>query len=165
MQIPKLLRSLAMASMYVFSFSCIASVIFGVLYQPKGGSLLDLPLPLLLAELLAAAAFIAMLGGFIGSILARSLENAGLRRLGQYATAQVLDYRYTGERDNRDPVVRIKLQVLPPGGEPFEAVAEDVLSMLDMSSLVSGSMVPVRYDPATKEVALVKPKRAKQEDF
>ncbi len=109
--------------------------------------------------------FALMLGGLIGSVVVRSRENAEVRKFGRSAMAKVLAVHETGEWDNNRPVLRIKLEVYPPGSASFETVAEDVVPQFQLGMLEPGAKVPVRYDPRTKQVALEKAKRTKEDDF
>ncbi len=119
---------------------------------------------------LAGLLLVAVMVSAIGFFAARDLENALLRRWGQSATATVLAVRDTHERDNGRRVKRIKLAVQPPHGAPFEAVAEDILSSLEIGPVSPGTAVAVKYDPRTREVALEsfkspKTKRPKADNF
>jgi hypothetical protein len=102
--------------------------------------------------------------------LVRIIENAHLRRFGQPATAKVLDLHWikTGQYSwgNMYNNVRVKLEVRLPDGGSFEAVAEDTTDVSEQ--LEEGKSYPVKYDPLTKEVALVampKQPKPKEKDF
>ncbi len=166
MQLPKFLRKLIWISMAVFVVALVTTAVLSGIYQPNDTSnLLKLPLPMLITTILTMISFFLIPGAFIGSIIVRTAENAGLRHFGESATAKVLAIHTTGERDNGSPVMRIKLEVHPPNGAPFEAVAEDVIPFSQFMNISEGATVSVRYDPNTKEVALEKIKRTKAEDF
>lgn len=62
-------------------------------------------------------------------LVVRPAENALLRRFGKSETAMVRAVEGVNERDDRVGVYRVKLEVDPPGGEPFVAVAEDAIRM------------------------------------
>ena len=168
MKLPKFLRRLTLISFIIFMVLITTSVILSaVLNHPA--PLMQLPWPEKYSIILAGVSFVVMLLSWFGSLIARSLENASLQRSGLPASAKVLAIRDTGETDNQNPVVRVKLKVYPEGGTPFEAVAEDLISRLAVADLEPGSKVAVRYNPKTKEVALehVKSSKAakKEADF
>jgi hypothetical protein len=98
-----------------------------------------------------------------GGSLMYSINNASLRRNGKRAPAVVLDSRWTGVTDSSGKdVTRFKLEVHPPDEAPFVAIAEDSYYMWD---LIDGQEINVWYDPTTKDVALEKPKKIKQNNF
>jgi hypothetical protein len=107
----------------------------------------------------------AFIVSFIGMLVVRDIENAILRRFGESAKATVRAFATTNESVNRVGVYRVKLEVHPSGGEPFVAVAEDAFRIVNM--VKPGDTVSVKYDPRTKEVALVMPRKmkTKMEDF
>jgi hypothetical protein len=165
MKLPKLLRQSVWIALPVFVVAVVITVILSSVYHADTSDMLKTPWPVRLGFIVSALSFVCIPTAFILSIIIRSVENFGLRRLGRSATAKVLAVRETGETDNNSPVVRIKLQVQPPDGPPFEAVAEDVISRLQVGALSPGARVSVRYDPRTKEVALENAKRTKADNF
>lgn len=167
MTITKTLRKLGWIGFVLFIFSCPATgMLTAIMPLPEHASgLFDVPFPAQVTLILAALGFILMMGGLVGSVVVRFMENAEVRKVGQSATAKVLAVHETGEWDNNSPVLRIKLEVHPPDGASFETVAEDVVPSFQMGMLEPGSKVPVKYDPRTKHVALEKAKRTKEEDF
>jgi hypothetical protein len=60
----------------------------------------------------------------------------------------------TGTTINQDPLVRMVLEVHPPGGAPFQAETERLVSRLQIPQIQPGMVVEVKYDPATNAVAL-----------
>ncbi len=98
----------------------------------------------------------------VGLLVFRSIENALLRQFGKPATATVLAVAVTNERVNGVHVYRVKLEVHPTGEKSFIGVAEDVMRWGNL--VTAGDTVPVKYDPFTKEVALVFPKRVKKKE-
>jgi len=159
MKLPQFIRKLVPLSIVVFVLSCIAF-----------GFLLISPWPWLAAVsvVLAGISYIIFMGA---ATLVRIIENALLRQFGQPATATVLDFYgiKTGTSHGWTTYggVRVKLEVHPPDGGSFEAIAED---SYDISlQLREGGSVPVKYDPGTKEVALVMPRvtkeKVKEKDF
>lgn len=161
MKLPQLIRKLIPLWIVVFVLSCI-------------GTFAAFALPFPWTWLSAVAVFLAgvsyMNFMFTASLIC-IIENAYLRRFGQPATATVLDFhgiktgnnRYTG---NEYVGVRVKLEVHTPEGGSFEAVAEDTSEV--GWQLEEGKSYPVKYDPLTKEVALVampKQPKPKEKDF
>ncbi len=165
MKLPKTLRRLTWVFLAAFVVSCLAIPVTESFLHDLNPDPAHLPLPVLVLLALMGVFFLLMIGSLLGSVLIRSAENAGLRNFGQSATAKVLAVHETGERDNYRPVVRIKLEVHPPNSAPFEAVAEDALASPQLWNISPGATVAVRYDPRTKEVALEKSKKSKEDDF
>lgn len=125
----------------------------------------DLSLTARLSEFVFMASLAAFAISFMGMLVFRSIVNALLHRFGESGTAIVRAVEGTNERVNRVGVYRVKLEVHPSGGEPFVAVAEDAIRMVNMVD--PGDTVSVKYDPRTREVALVMPRKMKpvREDF
>lgn len=124
-----------------------------------------LSLPSRLSEFVFIASLAAFAVSFIGMLVFRSIVNALLHRFGESGTAIVRAVEGTNESVNRVGVYRVKLEVHPSGGAPFVAVAEDAIRIVNM--IDPGDRVSVKYDPRTKEVALVMPRKMKpiREDF
>jgi len=156
MKIPRLFRKLAP----IFGIACgvflLAASIFGIAEWKTLAAA---------SGILMAVSFVLAFVFLIGSIVVRNLENALIRRFGEPATAMVRAVEGINERDNRVSVYRVKLEVHPSSGESFVSVAEDAIRMSNYLS--PGDSVSVKYDPSTKEVALVMPKKikVKKEDF
>jgi hypothetical protein len=112
-----------------------------------------------IAGIVFGAAVVVFIITFIGLLVVRDIENALLRRFGTPATAMVLEIAGTNERVNNVGVYRIRLEVQPASGGSFKAVAEEALRMVNMVN--PGNTVSVKYDPRTKEVALVLPHKMK----
>ena len=116
--------------------------------------------------ILAGLSYFTFMGA---ATLVRIIENAVLRRFGQPATATVLDFHgiKTGTWHGHTTYggMRAKLEVHPPDGGSFVAVAEDTFDV--GLQLQMGESLPVKYDPLTKEVALMMPKqpKTKEKDF
>lgn len=90
-----------------------------------------------------------------GSPLLSWWTNRRVRREGQRATAKILDVWDTGTTINNNPVVGIRLEVHPIAGAPFVANTQQLVSRLRVQQLKPGTELKVRYDPETKEVALL----------
>jgi hypothetical protein len=153
MKLPKLLRTLATISLTVGLVSLFGNIILSVFLDDGPILLFQLPRTAL-ALIIATVSFVVMLASLVGSVILGKAENESLRRSGLAATAKILAVDDTGITINKNPVARIKLEVFPPSGTPFEAVAEELISRLEVGSISPGVEVTVRYNPTTKEVAL-----------
>jgi hypothetical protein len=153
MKLPKLLRTLATISLLVGLVSLFGNIFLSVFLD-------DGPVPLFqlsrteLALIIAIVSFVVMLAALVGSVLLSKSANESLRRTGLAAQAKVLAVDDTGITINKNPVARIKLEVYPLSGTPFEAVAEELISRLEVGRISPGVQVTVRYNPTTRDVAL-----------
>lgn len=91
----------------------------------------------------------------LGTSLIGGMENAEVLKNGQPAYAKVLELRDTGTTINNNPLVHFKLEVHPPAGSTFVAETERVIPRLQIPQIQPGTEVSVKFDPDTKEVALV----------
>jgi hypothetical protein len=98
-----------------------------------------------------------------GSPLLSWWTNRRVRREGQRATANVLEMWDTGTTINENPVVGLRLEVHPIAGAPFVAETQQLISRLRVQEYKPGTQVDVRYDPDTKEVALLEEKLGSSE--
>ena len=162
MQLPKILRRLAWFFLAAFFASWLGIAVVESFLHNFNPDPNNLPLPIAILTSLTLIFLFLGIGSFIVSFIVRPIENARLRRSGQPATAEVLAIRQTGEFDNNNPVLRFKLEVHPPNGAPFEAVAEDVIPYSQLGSITPGATIAVRYNPSTKNVAIEK---SKADDF
>ncbi len=156
MKLPKFFRKSVPVSAIVTALAMGAQLFFASLQW----SLLST-----LAGFLFQVSLFVLVVSFIGMLVFRDIENALLRRFGEPATAVVLATAMTNERVNRIHVYRVKLEVRPSHGGSFEAVAEDVFRFANIP--VVGNTVSVKFDPRTKEVAILLPGRTapKKDDF
>ena len=157
MKLPQLIRKLVPISIAVFVVSFIAAIFF---FGTQWNLLATM------SGVLAGLSYITFMGA---ATLVRIIENAVLRRFGQPAIATVLDFHgiKTGTWHGHTTYggMRAKLEVHPPDGGSFVAVAEDTFDV--GLQLRQGETLHVKYDPRTKEVALVMPRqpKTKKEDF
>ncbi|MDF1501281.1 MAG: hypothetical protein P1P76_12510 [Anaerolineales bacterium] len=96
----------------------------------------------------------AMLSIFSSPLLSW-LTNRRVLKEGQVADAKVLEMWDTGTTINENPMVGFRLEVHPISGAPFTADTERLVSRLRAHAIQPGTMVKVRYDPESKEVALL----------
>lgn len=91
----------------------------------------------------------------LGTSLLGGIENAQVLKNGQPAYAKVLELRDTGTTINYNPLVHFKLEVHPPAGPAFVAETERVIPRLQIPQIQPGTEVDVKFDPNTKEVAIM----------
>lgn len=77
----------------------------------------------------------------------RNAYGGGGVQNGVSAPATITSMWDTGTTINNNPLVGFKLQVLPPGGTPFEAECKQMISRLQVGVLQPGAAVTVSYDP------------------
>lgn len=72
-----------------------------------------------------------------------------LQKTGSPAEATILEVAETGMTVNRIyPVVKLKLEVRPPAGQPYQAELQTIINRLDIPQFQPGAVLAVRYDPA-----------------
>lgn len=91
----------------------------------------------------------------VGAPIVSWLSNRAALARGVPAEAVILKISDTGTTINDDPVVRLLLQVHPPGQSPFQAETEQLVSRLQILQVQPGATVQVKYDPTNQAVALV----------
>jgi hypothetical protein len=91
----------------------------------------------------------------LGSPLLSWWTNRRVMKSGQNAEAEVLDTWDTGTTINNNPLVGFRLEVHPGTGSSFTAETEKLISRLQLHKFQPGAKVKVRYDPESKEVALL----------
>jgi hypothetical protein len=147
------MRTLAIIALIVGSVSLFGNIVLSV-FLDDGPILLFQLRRTELALITATVSFVVMLAALVGSVLLSGSENQHLRRTGLATTAKVLAVDDTGITINKNPVARITLEVYPPDGPPFEAVAEELISRLEVGNISPGTHVMVRYNSTTRAVAL-----------
>jgi hypothetical protein len=95
------------------------------------------------------------LGLNVGATLVSGVTNRSLLAHGQSAHATILSVWETGTVVNNRPIIRLRLNVRPPGQAVFEAEAERVLPLLRIANVQPGEVIMVKYDPRTHDVAMV----------
>jgi hypothetical protein len=97
---------------------------------------------------------LAILGGtgFIiykafGSTFKSMSSNSNVLRTGVSAPAVILSVQDTGVTMNDNPQARIRLRVMPMGGEAFEAETTQIIGRFQVGMLVPNASVMVRFDP------------------
>ncbi len=73
------------------------------------------------------------------------------------ASAIILTMEETGHYTNKQPQVKLQVQVLPERGRNFVTEIKPVLSLVELDSIKTGTVVTVLYNPSnTKEVSFVR---------
>lgn len=133
-----------------------ATMFIGMIGLPEGsydwGELPVLSRYSLLVGGSLAAASTALL---VGAPILSGITNRSVLRHGQPADARILQIWDTGTTINQNPVVRILLEVHPPGGSTFQAETERLIPRLQVPQVQPGASVRVRYDPRSRAVAIV----------
>lgn len=100
---------------------------------------------------------LAILGGtgFImykafGSTFKNMAGNRNVLQTGVSAPAVILDVQDTGVTMNDNPQARIRVRVMPMGGEPFEAETTTFVGRFQVGLYVPGASLMVKYDPNDK---------------
>lgn len=71
-----------------------------------------------------------------------------LLRSGKQATGTILEVEDTGVTINEIyPLIKVRLEVQPPGGAPYQAETKMLVSRLEVPQIQPGLVVPVLYDP------------------
>lgn len=82
---------------------------------------------------------------------------ARLSRNGAEAEAVILSIEKTGRYVNNEPMVKMLVKVQPTSRRNFVAEISEVMTLMDLSTMRTGSMLKVKYNPAnTREVMLVR---------
>lgn len=134
-------------------FSTLMIAMFGL---PNGEYAWN-ELPVLARYSLIAMGFMAATATIllIGAVIVGGARNHAILEKGLPAQAVILKISDTGTTINKDPLVRLLLEVRPPGQPAFQAETERLISRLQIPLVQPGAMVSVKYDPDSHEVALV----------
>ncbi len=132
------------------------TLFIGMAGMPNGSyDWVELPL-LARYSLVGVGVFAAgIFASLIASLIVGSLANRSVLARGVRAEAVVLSVSETGTYINRQPLVRLVLEVRPSGGPPFQAQTETVISLVQIPQVQPGAALLVKYDPATQAVALL----------
>lgn len=106
----------------------------------------------LVLVILAAVLFFVFAQGGGKQTAQRNLLTTGIE-----AKARIVDLSDTGNRHNRNPEVRIQLEVRPATGEPFRASVTAFISPVDLPKFQPGTELTVRYDPANPAAVAIVP--------
>lgn len=133
-----------------------STMMFAMLGMPDGEyAWSELPLlartSIVVGGTFAAAATILL----ISAPIASGLHNRTILNRGLPAEAIILKVMDTGTTINKNPLVRLLLEVHPPNQPTFQAEAERLISRLQIPQIQPGATVHVKYDPVSQAVALV----------
>jgi hypothetical protein len=90
----------------------------------------------------------------VGAPIVAGLSNRSVLAHGRPAEAKILKIWDTGTTVNNSPMVRMLLEVQPPGEPAFQAETERLVSRLEIPQIQPGNVVGVKYDPSSRAVAL-----------
>ena len=82
-----------------------------------------------------------------GSTFKNMAGNKNVLQNGVSAPAVVMSVQDTGVTLNDNPQARIRLRVMPMGGDAFEAETTAVVGRFQVGMLVPGASLMVKYDP------------------
>jgi hypothetical protein len=106
-------------------------------------------IPILIVVIAFEAGFFAIFYFVFKTTLGPVAEQQELLQSGTPAEATILALEETGITvNNVYPVVKITLEVRPPGGQPYQAKLQTMIDRLDIPQVQPGKVVPVVYDPA-----------------
>lgn len=146
-----------------FILAAILLCLFGIgmVTLPEGGyAFEELPALVQFSLVLGGLALAASVLLVVGAEFSRVFANRKLQANGIEAEAKILKIWQTGTEINNSPVVGMLLEVRPPGEPPFEAETERLISILNIPSIQPGAVVHVKYDPESREVALMEARDA-----
>lgn len=110
-----------------------------------------------LAGSLALVIVYAILSRTIFPRMRQARSNRRLTRSGAEAEAIILSIERTGRYIDNEPMVKLVLKVQPAARINFVTEVREVITVMDLSQLRTGTILKVRYNPAnTREVMLVR---------
>ncbi len=106
-----------------------------------------------LGKLALALGLAVVIFGFVafafGKIFGGQARQRALQKTGVPAEATIIGLKETGLTVNEIyPVVKIQLQVRPPGGQPYQTEIRTMVSRLDIPKIQQGKVLRVMYDPS-----------------
>jgi hypothetical protein len=79
-------------------------------------------------------------------LIAKSMKTSSVVKSDEAAAvARVIEIVDTGGRYNRNPVVKLKLEVTPPGAHPYRVDVKTVISVVDVPAFQPGCVIRVKY--------------------
>ena len=103
---------------------------------------------LLTAVVLGGTGF--MMYKAFGSTFKGMASNRNVLQTGVTAPAVILSVQDTGVTMNDNPQARIRLRVMPMGGDAFEAEVTQIVGRFQVAMLAPNASVMVKYDPNDK---------------
>lgn len=133
-----------------------ATMFIGMIGLPKASyDRGELPLLSRYSRLVGGSLAAASTALLVGAPILSRITNRSVMRQGQTADARIREIWDTGTTINQNPVVRMLLEVHPPGGSTFQAETERLIPRLQLPQVQPGASVGVRYDPRSRAVAIV----------
>ncbi len=90
-----------------------------------------------------------------GSTFKGMASNRNVMQTGVSAPAVILSVQDTGVTMNENPQARIRLRVMPMGGDAFEAEVTQIVGRFQVAMLVPNASVTVKYDPNDKTKVVI----------
>jgi putative oligomerization/nucleic acid binding protein/uncharacterized protein DUF3592 len=91
--------------------------------------------------------FVLIFGLAFGPLVVDGIRHNRLRANGETAEAIILDIQETGVRVNRQPRVKITLEVRPSLRSAYQATTHKIVSYFEISKYQPGSVMEVKFDP------------------
>jgi hypothetical protein len=140
----------------MFMWIPFVTMFIGLIGTPSGSyDWIELPLLTRYSLLAVGIFFTATFFFLIGAPLVSWFTTRSILKTGKLAEAEILQIWDTGTTINNNPVVRIRLEVRPRLHSIFEAETEKLISRLKIPQYQPGTVVQVKYDPESQDVALV----------
>lgn len=84
--------------------------------------------------------------------LSPTIKRVTLQKSGVQAEAVILEVTDTHWTVNRIyPVIKLRLEVHPPEGKPFQAETKEVIERMNIPLFQPGAVIPVIYDPKNRK--------------
>ncbi|MEB8434454.1 hypothetical protein OO007_19610 [Cocleimonas sp. KMM 6892] len=106
---------------------------------------------LVLSAIFIAGVFYKVFGPFVK----RTSNEKVILDEGVIYKAKVITLVDTGGRQERHPEVTLNLEMLPQSGIPFEVEITTYVSVYQLSKLVPGSIITLKYDPRYPDSAVI----------
>jgi hypothetical protein len=154
MKLSTQMRSIA-DKLFWLTFVFFFAAMIQILNLPDGAAMwVDWPAPLRATVGVMFVLAITVMALHIGASANSALTTQRLLANGRTAEATVIDVIDTKFTVSKRPVLRIRLEVQPPGEPSFEGETEEVSYG---RQLTRGSVVSVKYDPDSKSVTILDP--------
>lgn len=107
---------------------------------------------------LVVGALVVLAEAAVYVVFFRPMLRAGrIAQTGRPAEAEILEVSDTATTVNMNPLVKLKLKVLPDGGEPYETQTKTVISRLKVHEFQPGLRLSVLVDPEDPLLVAVAP--------
>ncbi len=121
----------------------LAIVVMGFIYSPLWGGIFLIIL-------------FAIVFPVYKTAISPTIKRVALQRSGVQAEATILEVIDTHWTVNRIyPVIKLRLEVHPPQGEPFQAETKEVIGRMEIPLFQPGAVIPVIYDPKNQKTVSV----------